>query len=335
MLLSLIFTLITLALARPLPVIIWNESNDYVKGAKLGDGGFADVYQATVRGSNIPVALKCLQKGDDPQQRQNAEQEYNFQHEVRNLHVLAVYNLAIVDAKPCVVMELATDGSVRNWLKDRGRREGNPGYLKPHEAKPIVRQMLLGIKVLHDANVAHRDIKPSNFLRVGGVVKITDFGLAVYTDDRSTEREKDRRRGTKGFRAPEMYEYDEIVNLKALDVYSMGISMWQVLGGLRNPLYYDRDDINLTPLQTDLVYRMTDPDPDARPTIDEVLADPWLHDDNDTVENDDVVREWLFNGELPQQQEQRPLQQQPQQQQKQHPFSVLPMTWQNLLISWI
>jgi len=312
----------------PLPVIIWKESNDYVKGAKLGDGGFADVYQATERGSNVQVALKCLQKGDNPQQRQNAMQEFNFQKEVQSLHVLSVYNLAIVDSTPCVVMELAPDGSVRNWLKDRGRREGNPGYLKPHEAKPIVKQMLLGIKALHDGNVAHRDIKPSNFLRVDGVVKITDFGLAVYTDERSSEREKDRRRGTKGFRAPEMYEYDQIVNLKALDIYSMGISMWQVLGGLRNPLYYDRDSINLSPLQTDLVYRMTDPNPDARPTIDEVLADPWLHgNDDDSVEKDDVVREWLFNGEVPE--KQRPLQQ------KQHPFSVLPMTWQNLLISMI
>jgi serine/threonine protein kinase len=309
----------------PLPFVVWKESNDYVKGARLGDGGFAEVYQATERGSNVQVALKCLQKGDDPQQRQNALNEFNFQKGTQSLHVLGVYDVAIVENKPCVVMELGTEGSVRNWLKQRGRDEGNPGFLKPHEAKPIVKQMLLGIKALHDANVVHRDIKPSNFLLVGGVVKITDFGLAVYTDERSTEREKDRRRGTKGFRAPEMYEYDPVTNLKALDIYSMGVSMWQVLGGLRNPLYYDRDDINLSPLQDDLVYRMTDHNPDARPTIDEVLADPWLHDD-DSVEKDDVVREWLFNSELKQQ---RPLQQQ------QHPFSVLPMTWQNLLISWM
>jgi len=328
MLLSLILTFATIALAMPLPFVVWKESSDYVKGAKLGDGGFAEVYQATERDSNVQVALKCLLKGDDPQQRQNALNEFNFQRETQSLYVLSVYNVAIVDSKPCVAMELAVDGSVRNWLKQRGRDEGNSGFLKPHEAKPIVKQMLLGIKALHDANTVHRDIKPSNFLRVNGVVKITDFGLAAHTDKRSTEREKDRRRGTKGFRAPEMYEYDPITNLKALDIYSMGISMWQVLGGLRNPLYYDRDDINLSPLQNDLVYRMTDHNPNARPTIDEVLADPWLHED-DSVEKDDVVREWLFNDDEELKLQQRPLQHQ------QHPFSVLPMTWQNLLISWM
>jgi len=183
--------------------------------------------------------------------------------------VLAVYEAAMVDGKPCVSMELALDGSVRDMLTVKDR-------FYEHETRIIAKQMLLGIKAIHDANIAHRDIKPGNCLMNDGIVKITDFGLAVYTDDRSTKKEKDRRRGTPGFKAPELEDDAPVKILKALDIYAAGVAFWQLTIGMVHALDYDRDDIGLKGHIKDLIYRMTDPDPYERLTVEQALAHPWF-----------------------------------------------------------
>jgi|GEM_PF-4358825 len=45
------------------------------------------------------------------------------------------------------------------------------------EAIAIVRQLLGGVRCLHEHGVVHRDVKPSNIIAVGGVWKLADFGL--------------------------------------------------------------------------------------------------------------------------------------------------------------
>jgi len=166
-------------------------------------------------------------------------------------------------------MELASDGSVRDLLtvKDRFYED---------ETRILAKQMLLGIKAIHDADIAHRDIKPGNCLMSNGIVKITDFGLAVYTDDRSTKKEKDRRRGTPGFKAPELEDDPPIKNHKALDIYAAGVSFWQLMIGMVHALDFERDDTGLKGQAKDLIYRMTDPDPYERLTVDQALAHPWF-----------------------------------------------------------
>lgn len=57
------------------------------------------------------------------------------------------------------------------------------------EAKVIFMQLLLGVKYLHDRDIAHRDLKPENVLLVDHSddhpIKITDFGLARIVNEGS------------------------------------------------------------------------------------------------------------------------------------------------------
>ena len=54
------------------------------------------------------------------------------------------------------------------------------------EARYFFRQILLGVKHLHDHKIIHRDLKLGNlFLNDGMEVKIGDFGLAtIYEGER-------------------------------------------------------------------------------------------------------------------------------------------------------
>lgn len=64
------------------------------------------------------------------------------------------------------------------------------------ECVAICNQLLAGIEHLHLKGVVHRDLKPSNVLRVGGLWKLADFGLATLDKTELTTV------GTLGYLAP-------------------------------------------------------------------------------------------------------------------------------------
>ncbi|KAL0427930.1 UNVERIFIED_CONTAM: Cyclin-dependent kinase G-1 [Sesamum latifolium] len=51
--------------------------------------------------------------------------------------------------------------------------------LRPNEVKCMMKQLLEGVKFLHENGVMHRDLKPSNILiNKKGDLKICDFGMS-------------------------------------------------------------------------------------------------------------------------------------------------------------
>jgi serine/threonine protein kinase len=55
--------------------------------------------------------------------------------------------------------------------------------VRPHDALPIIQQVIDGIEAAHDKNIIHRDLKLANIkIPPEGVVKILDFGLAKAMD---------------------------------------------------------------------------------------------------------------------------------------------------------
>ncbi|KAL0415599.1 UNVERIFIED_CONTAM: Cyclin-dependent kinase G-1 [Sesamum latifolium] len=58
--------------------------------------------------------------------------------------------------------------------------------MHPNEVKCIMKQLLEGVKFLHENGVMHRDLKPSNILiNKKGDLKICDFGLSRQFESRS------------------------------------------------------------------------------------------------------------------------------------------------------
>jgi len=82
-------------------------------------------------------------------------------------------------------------------------------------------QLIEGVEALHSQGAAHLDLKLENLLMDENyTLKLADFDLSyIYGDG------KVKTRGTKNFRAPEMYN-GTCTNPKAADVYSAGIILF-------------------------------------------------------------------------------------------------------------
>jgi serine/threonine-protein kinase len=103
------------------------------------------------------------------------------------------------------------------------------GPLDPAQAMDIVAQAASGLHAAHLAGLVHRDIKPANLLLApGGIVKITDFGIAHATDS-APVTVTGQLVGTPGFLAPERAMGAQAT--AASDLYSLGIVGYECLVG--------------------------------------------------------------------------------------------------------
>jgi serine/threonine-protein kinase len=114
-----------------------------------------------------------------------------------------------------------------------------------------------GLAHAHGRSVVHRDLKPANLLRSArGQVKIVDFGIARALEE-TMVTQVGTVLGTVRYRAPEQGE-GRVVGTAA-DVYSLGVVFDELLDGA-------------TASDVELIERMRDPDPNARPTAAQVAT---------------------------------------------------------------
>ena len=86
----------------------------------------------------------------------------------------------------------------------------------------ICKQIINGLKYIHDNNIIHRDLKLSNiFIGFDGIIKIGDFGLAT-----NIYKLKYEEVGTIGYMAPEVLN-NKIYGFEA-DLYSLGIIILEI-----------------------------------------------------------------------------------------------------------
>lgn len=119
-----------------------------------------------------------------------------------------------------VATSLATKGDLFSWCD----LDPKPGPAREEVMKPIVTQISVAIKWLHELGIAHRDISLENILltEVGSTmqVKIIDFGMVTLSQ--TCKREV---RGKQSYQAPEMHldtEYDSFLS----DAFAVGVVMF-------------------------------------------------------------------------------------------------------------
>ncbi|MFF8026097.1 protein kinase [Streptomyces sp. NPDC007896] len=149
----------------------------------LGAGGMGTVWRAYDKVLQREVAIKevrapaGLAAPDIERMYTRLEREAWAAARVAHRNVVTVYDVAMEEGRPWIVMELVRGQSLADLLKAEGR-------LSPQRAAFIGLEVLAALQAAHETGVLHRDVKPANVLMAkDGRVVLTDFGIAMIEGD--------------------------------------------------------------------------------------------------------------------------------------------------------
>ena len=181
-----------------------------------------------------------------------------------------------------ILLEMCKNQTMNELLKRRKR-------LTELEIQCYLLQIISGTRYLHTHRVIHRDLKLGNlFLTDKMELKLADFGLAT-----KLEFEGDRKRticGTPNYIAPEILNGKEGHSYE-VDIWSIGVILYTLLIGkppfetsdvkstykrIKANLYTFPDHIKVSEESRDLVRKILNLDPTKRPSLDQILAHPFL-----------------------------------------------------------
>jgi len=120
------------------------------------------------------VALKSLNKEclTDEVQKQKLMKEVNLLLKLRHNNIVKIYETIETEKHLIIIMELCAGGDLLSYVRKRRR-------LKEPFAKNIFKQIIDGLRYIHENYVCHRDIKLDNILLdTKGTIKIADFGVS-------------------------------------------------------------------------------------------------------------------------------------------------------------
>ncbi len=229
---------------------IWKPGEVILDTYKVEDvmsGGMGYVYIAEHQKWKVKMAIKS------PNEEMLSD-KYLFSRVLREAdawtelglhpHIAYCYYVRKIEDVPHIFIEYVDGGTLKGWVSNGRCYDLKIGL-------DIAIQFCHGMEHAHSFGMIHRDIKPENILMTkGGMVKVTDFGLAGGKGLEATEigldeqgkraggigRREDNlttfgtKMGTYDYMAPEQYEDFHNVD-KRVDIYSFGVCLYEMLCG--------------------------------------------------------------------------------------------------------
>jgi serine/threonine protein kinase len=217
------------AVSRPRPA-------DLIPGYQLveplGRGGMGEVHLATQLSLGRKVAVKLLAQDLAKDQAFVArfEKEAAALAALSHPNIVSIVDRGAVKGTYYLVMEAIDGPSMREVTRTE--------KLAEDATVKMVLDVARGVEYAHSKGVIHRDLKPENILfdmQAGGIAKVTDFGLAGFTDEadvseRHNVTEAHVSMGTLAYMAPEQ-RVDARKADERSDIYSLGVILYEVLAG--------------------------------------------------------------------------------------------------------
>ena len=190
----------------------------------IGSGGMGKVFLAHDLILDREVAVKVLRF--DFQNDKNAIRRFQREAlaatELVHPNIVTVYDVGEEDGMQFLVMEYVKGMDLKRYIQTH--------YPVPYlQIVDIVQQILSAVALAHQHRIIHRDLKPQNVLiNEEGVVKITDFGIAIALSETSITQTNSML-GSVHYLSPEQARGSMATNQS--DIYAIGIILYEMLTG--------------------------------------------------------------------------------------------------------
>uniref|UniRef100_A0AAR2KS41 Ribosomal protein S6 kinase n=1 Tax=Pygocentrus nattereri TaxID=42514 RepID=A0AAR2KS41_PYGNA len=220
----------------------------------LGTGAYGKVFlvrKVSGHDSGKLYAMKVLKKATIVQKAKTAEHtrtERQVLEHIRQSPFLVTLHYAFqTDTKLHLILDYVNGGELFTHLVQRVR-------FKEQEVALYSGEIVLALEHLHQLGVVYRDLKLENILLdSNGHIVLTDFGLSKEFDE--VERAYSIC-GTIEYMAPEIVEGGESGHDKAVDWWSLGVLMYELMTG-GSPFTVDGDENS----HSDIAKRILKKDP--------------------------------------------------------------------------
>ena len=201
--------------------------DEYEFIAELGRGGSAVVYRARDRALGRDVAIKVVRG-----RGLNVDEEHvaRLAREARTVAQLDHPRIVTVYAVRPIPDGLAL---VMQWIPGRTLKQRiiEEGPLPVALTTQLLRDVASALGAAHQRGIVHRDVKPENiFLDAQrGAAMLSDFGIAISTEQDARLTMTGTAIGTPTYMAPELLDGGQPTPRS--DVYALGLVAWEMLTG--------------------------------------------------------------------------------------------------------
>ncbi|MBN3325389.1 PLK3 kinase, partial [Atractosteus spatula] len=253
----------------------------YCKGKLLGKGGFARCYEMTDIANNKVYAVKVIPQSRvaKPHQREKITNEIELHKTLHHKHIVKFSHHFEDQENIYIFLELCSRKSLAHIWKARHT-------LTDPEVRYYLKQIISGLKYLHNKGILHRDLKLGNFfVNENMELKLGDFGLAAKLEP--VEQRKKTICGTPNYLAP------EVLNRQGhgpeSDVWSLGCVMYTLLCG--NPPFETLDLKETYRCIKEVKYTLP---PSLSPAAQKLISGILQHNPCDRLTLDQILNHEFF-----------------------------------------
>ncbi|CAM9826349.1 unnamed protein product, partial [Scytosiphon promiscuus] len=190
-----------------------------------------------------------------------------------------------------IVLEYVSGVDLARWIEEEGRCAGKEYEVSLPEVwlARVCRDLLGGLQYLHQRGRIHRDVKPANLLLGPDGARLADFGSTISEE----EEEGDRMHGTVRFMSPERLCARPY--RPSSDLWAAGLTVATAALG-ENPIPHSANNFEaaehaeaafdkvvghpasaaMSPSLLDFLRVVLVPDPEKRPTVEQMLAHSFV-----------------------------------------------------------
>ena len=288
-------------LSQNLQLIPESPSTSYQILGKIGEGSTGSIFICKKRATSEAYAIKRI-KPQDEKHLELIQNEIILTKLSSSPYIVNYYESYQFDGYLWLVVELMK-GSLTDLIMQRA------GNIPEAIIAYVLRETLLGLKMLHEQFRIHRDIKSDNVLiSLDGSVKLGDFGYAAQLTQEHDVRQSVV--GTPSWMAPELaagLDYGVSVDVWSLGIVAIEMAVGEPPHFNENPMKTLHLIVTQPPPEIPDDGRWSDgfrsfvkeclvKDPSARPSSEVLLSHPFVGTVHEDAKDDfsDYLQEWLL-----------------------------------------